>query len=278
MTIAHNRFCINRKIAPNLGIEDFFKLVARCGLTKVELRNDMPSGKVTDSLSVAQVNALAERLGIEIITINALGRFNLLAERRQVLINAEKMLREANAIHAQALVLCPHCDATDHRADEEKKHDTAEMLLLLAPLFAKYGVAGYVEPLGFGISSLRSATLAQTIIRNTGGAFSIVLDSFHHYLYVEDEAAFEADIAIENIGLVHLSGVEDGRGKTLLGDEERIMLSPRDRMNNIAQVRRLEKMGYQGCYSFEPFSSVLGQWSEADIEREINHSIALLNA
>ena len=48
----------------------------RCGLSKIELRNDMPSGKVTDDLSDAQLNALAAQYGIEIVTINALGMFN----------------------------------------------------------------------------------------------------------------------------------------------------------------------------------------------------------
>ena len=48
MAIAMQRFCINRKIAPALSIEAFFRLVNRLGLNKVELRNDLPSGKVTD--------------------------------------------------------------------------------------------------------------------------------------------------------------------------------------------------------------------------------------
>ena len=47
MNIALDRFCINRKIAPNLDLDNFFRLVKRCGLSKVELRNDMPSGKVS---------------------------------------------------------------------------------------------------------------------------------------------------------------------------------------------------------------------------------------
>lgn len=34
--------------------------------------------------------------------------------------------------------------------------------------------------------------------------------------------------------------------------------------------------GYQGVYAFEPFAPELAQWSEADIEREIEQSIALI--
>jgi 2-keto-myo-inositol isomerase len=78
MNIEISRFCINRKIAPNLSIERFFSLVQRLGLNKVELRNDMPGGKVTDNLSHAQVADLADKYGLEILTINAVYPFNQL--------------------------------------------------------------------------------------------------------------------------------------------------------------------------------------------------------
>lgn len=51
MNIEKTRFCINRKIAPGLSIEAFFRLVKRLEFNKVELRNDMPSGSVTDDLN-----------------------------------------------------------------------------------------------------------------------------------------------------------------------------------------------------------------------------------
>lgn len=276
MTIASDRFCINRKIAPNLDLEQFFSLVKKCGLNKVELRNDMPSGKVTDNLSNDQLNALAEKYGIEIVTINALGMFNLLDDQAALLKNAEALLSQAQAIRSKALVLCPHCSAGDNRSEEQKKTDTLAALKLLAPLFRQYGVQGYVEPLGFGISSLRSSLLTQSLIRDSGAPYKIVLDTFHHYLSDVTQPEFDAQIQIDGIGLVHLSGVEDLRAKSALSDEERIMLSDKDRLESKKQVQDLERLGYTGIYAFEPFSSQLDSWTAADIEREIRQSIALL--
>ncbi|ENG6108391.1 TIM barrel protein [Serratia liquefaciens] len=276
MTIAPDRFCINRKIAPNLDLEQFFSLVKKCGLNKVELRNDMPSGKVTDNLSNDQLNALAEKYGIEIVTINALGMFNLLDDQAALLKNAEALLSQAQAIRSKALVLCPHCSAGDNRSEEQKKTDTLAALKLLAPLFRQYGVQGYVEPLGFGISSLRSSLLTQSLIRDSGAPYKIVLDTFHHYLSDVTQPEFDAQIQIDGIGLVHLSGVEDLRAKNALSDEERIMLSDKDRLESKKQVQDLERLGYTGIYAFEPFSSQLDSWTAADIEREIRQSIALL--
>ncbi len=76
MAIDSTRFCINRKIAPALSIEAFFQLVQKLGLHKVELRNDMKGGSVTDNMRHQQVRDLAEKYGVEIVTINALYPFN----------------------------------------------------------------------------------------------------------------------------------------------------------------------------------------------------------
>lgn len=46
----------------------------------MELRNDMPSGSVTDDLNYNQVRNLAEKYGLEIVTINAVYPFNQLTE------------------------------------------------------------------------------------------------------------------------------------------------------------------------------------------------------
>lgn len=72
LNIPNARFCINRKIAPSLTLPQFFKLVSQLGIHNVELRNDMPSGRVTDDLTGDEVKALARESGIRIVTINAL--------------------------------------------------------------------------------------------------------------------------------------------------------------------------------------------------------------
>lgn len=269
MNIDQSRFCINRKIAPNLTIERFFSLVQRCGFNKVELRNDMPSGSVTDNLSAAQVRDLAAKYQLDIITINAVYPFNQLTDA--LLKKTEGLLREAQGVGANALVLCPLNDGTPVSPTV-----AVHAIQQLSALFAGFGVQGLVEPLGFPFSSLRSAVAAQQLIREARSPFKIVMDTFHHHLYENAENEFPSLIDIDAIGLVHLSGVEDTRPTDTLTDEERIMLTKNDVMDNYRQVMRLEKMGYRGIYSFEPFSSSLASWSESEIEKQISQSIALL--
>ncbi|ADI78289.1 putative IolI protein (plasmid) [Pantoea vagans C9-1] len=270
LNIPNARFCVNRKIAPSLSIPQFFKLVSQLGIHNVELRNDMPGGRVTDDLSGDEVKALARESGIRIVTINALYPFNQLNE--EVLQRARQLLSDAQAVGAESLVLCPLNDGTPISAA-----DTIRALKTLAPLFADAGIQGLVEPLGFPQSSLRSATQAQTLIREAGVPFRLLIDTFHHHLFEDAEQTFEQAIDIQKIGLVHLSGVTDPRPVSELTDEERIMLTADDRLRSKQQVERLEKMGYTGLYAFEPFSSVMNSWQEADITREIRNSIQLLN-
>jgi len=271
MAIDPTRFCINRKIAPALSLEAFFQLVQRLGLSKVELRNDMPGGKVTDGLSASQLRSLADKYHIEIETINALYPFNRPDDT--LLSKAEAMLQEAKAIGAKALVMCPLNEGIAIAPEK-----TLEALQILAPRFAEYGIQGLVEPLGFPVSSLRSAVQTQKLIKQAGVPFKLLLDTFHHHLYENAEQEFPQEIEVNQIGLVHLSGVEDTRPTAALTDEERIMLSDRDVLNSVAQVKRLEMLGYKGIYAFEPFSSELEKWGAKEIEREIRQSIELLQA
>jgi len=271
MAIDPTRFCINRKIAPRLTLEAFFQLVQRLGLSKVELRNDMASGRVTDDLSADQLRALTDKYHIDIVTINALYPFNRLDDA--LLSRAETLLQEAQRIGAKALVMCPLNEGMTLTPEQ-----TQTALQQLAPRFAHYGIQGLVEPLGFPGSSLRSAVQTQQLITAASVPFKLLLDTFHHHLYEQAEQEFPIGIDAEQIGLVHLSGVEDRRPTAELTDEERVMLSNHDVLNSVVQVKRLEMLGYKGIYAFEPFSSQLNNWTPAEIERQVRHSIELLQA
>ncbi len=204
---------------------------------------------------------LAARYHIEILTINAVYPFNRRSEEVRQL--TESLLKEAQAIGAKSLVLCPLNDGSEVPASE-----TLGALRDLAPLFAFYGIHGLVEPLGFPQSSLRSAHQAQTLIHDARVPFKLLIDTFHHHLYPQAADEF-SQVEVADIGLVHLSGVDDSRPREQLTDAERIMLTPQDRLGTCEQVKALEARGYQGCTLFEPFAPELAQWSEADIEREI---------
>jgi len=77
--IKRSRFGLNRIIYPNLKLEDFYIFTKDLGLDKIELRNDLPGGEIIDGYSHEQMKEISKKYGVEILTINALQKFNLAA-------------------------------------------------------------------------------------------------------------------------------------------------------------------------------------------------------
>lgn len=277
MTIERSRLCLNRRIAPMLPLEDFFQVAQRCGINKVEIRNDLPNRELLDGMTVEAFNRLTRQYQIEVLTINGLYPFNLPTARDNLTRKAKEQLAIAKAIHCQAIVMCPF-NETDSRGIGQREADSVDSLRYFSELFAGYGIKGLIEPLGFPQSSLRSYHVAAHLLNKANSPFQIVMDTFHHRLAGYPLENYADTVDVEMLGLVHLSGVEDARDWALLTDEERIMLSPNDRLQSKEQVVALEALGYRGVYSFEPFSATLAAWSVDDVERSINESIDYLNA
>jgi 2-keto-myo-inositol isomerase len=171
----------------------------------------------------------------------------------------EQLLELAAAIECPALVLCPNNEKDDTRSPKQKYLDTVEALQAYGPQFVKYGIAGYVEALGFGISSLASLPPIVDAIKASGyGCYRVLLDTFHHYIGPDDEHIFGMDglgasYELPYTGLVHISGVEDDIPKTQYLDGNRVLVGPKDRMHNKELIQRLDSLGYLGTFSFEPF-------------------------
>ncbi|MEW5814695.1 MAG: TIM barrel protein, partial [Spirochaetota bacterium] len=179
--IEKSRFCLNRILFPKLKLEDFFSFAVDLGLSKVELRNDLPGIDITDGRSPAEIVKLSKVYGIEIKTINALQKFNLSTRAEELLEKLNSLVGLARAINCQAIVLCPNNDREDHRDRETIYRATVEALKRFSPVFDHSGVSGYVEPLGFEECSLRSKITAIEAIRQAGGRnLRIVHDTFHH--------------------------------------------------------------------------------------------------
>ena len=100
---------------------------------------------------------------------------------------------------------------------------------------------GLVEPLGFGICSLRFKGQAVAAIDESGHAnlYKLVHDTFHHYLSGENEV-FPAQT-----GLIHASGVPGGKAMEAITDDDRVLVDETDVMDNrlLDEAQRLTKAG-----------------------------------
>ncbi len=275
--IPKENFALNRILAPNLGLKEFIDLALSIGVSYIELRNDLTGVGIIDTYTPKEVKTLCDDSGVSIITINAVQKFNLGSMRKVVLEEVKRLLDLAKEIGCSALVLCPNNDPTDIRKPAQIRKETVEALEEMGPLFESARIIGLVEPLGFQISSLSSALEALDMIHTTPfSCYRLLLDTFHHYLGPDTLEDLGVRIPAQEIGLVHISGVEDSLPKGDLRDEHRVFPTASDRMNSKAQALRLFEKGYNGTVSFEPFSSRVQTLPLETLKQKIKESIEYL--
>ena len=242
-------FALNHMVAPRLPLPQFIETAKALGIGKIEIRNDLAGNAILDRTTPEEVCQLTHAAGIEIISINALQRFNEWTLERAA--EAEELAAYAQACGAKALVLVPVNDGSG-KLEGERQGNLRVALKGLMPILERHSLIGLVEPLGFQICSLRSKREAVDAITAVGGEerFNLVHDTFHHVL------AGEPELFPDRTGLVHISGVEDQAVSVNdMRDPHRVMVGGKDRLDNVGQIRALQTAGYQGPFSFEPVSA-----------------------
>ena len=243
------KFALNHMVAPNLGYEAFFDLAKSLGIEGVEIRNDIATS-LMDMASARKVRGLAEVRGLTVISVNALQRFNQWSAARAK--EAKELASYAAAAGAKSLVLCPVNDATFTPSNAERLGGLRAALTSLAPILKDHGINGLVEPLGFAECSLRLKSEAIAAIDATGTAdtFSLMHDTFHHFV------AGETEMFPFRTGLVHISGVTDkSQTAGTMRDPHRVLVDAADMIDNVGQIKALSAGGYGGVFSFEPFAA-----------------------
>lgn len=247
--MASPTFALNHMVAPRLPLAEFFALGKEVGVTQFEIRNDLSGNAIIDGTSPQTVRSLATATGVDMISINALQRFNEWTADREV--EAKALAGYAAECGAKALVLVPVNDGTG-KGNGERQANLRTALKGLKPILEAAGIIGLVEPLGFQICSLRSKREAAEAIADIGGAgrFKLVHDTFHHVL------SGEPQIYPDVTGLVHISGVDDQKvAVDEMLDPHRVMVTGADRLDNVGQIKALLAGGYSGPLSFEPFAA-----------------------
>ena len=275
--INRSRFCLNRMICPHLDIKKFFQLTVDLGLNKIELRNDLPGSRIIDNYSIEQINDFSKEYHIKILTINALQKFNLPTSFTKTIKELKKLINISKTIGCIAIVLCPNNDVNDKRSSQQIFKDTVVALKLFSPLFLDNGLLGYIEPLGFKESSIRSLIIAMKAIQESDCPnYKIVYDSFHHFIGPDTFEMLKNSYDISYTGLLHLSGVENNLPINQLSDDDRVLITEKDRLKNREQLKILLELGYLGEISFEPFAKKIQNMKIKDIKNTINQSIDYL--
>jgi 2-keto-myo-inositol isomerase len=276
--IKRSKISLNRIIYPKLNLKDFFKLTKDLDLNKIELRNDLPGGEIIDCYSREQLKELSKKYGVEILTINALQKFNLGAILPETIKELKKLINLSLSIGCKAIVLCPNNDVNDKRGSGKIFEETVKSLKSFGPLFQDSEMQGYLEPLGFEECSLRSIITTMRVIQESGyPVYKIVHDTFHHHIGPDTFDTIENDYDISYTGLVHISGVECNIPVEEYRDNHRVLITEQDRLQSKEQIELLLKLGFAGNVSFEPFSQKVQELEIEKIKLAINHSIEYIS-
>ena len=259
-------FALNHMACPTLSPLAMIEAAKNLGMEAVELRNDVKENSVTDVETAKAVRAAAEAANITVLSINALYPFNVWNDERKA--QAENMADVAAAAGAIGLVCCPLVDADDARSEAQRTADLEAALTDLKAILSERGLKGFVEPLGFPISTLRFKQEAIDAISAVGGedTFGLVHDTFHH------AGSSDPNFFPLQTGLVHISAVVDKDiSFTDMLDGHREFVMDGDKLQSIAQMKTLFEGGYKGYISFEPFSD--GVWQSTDPVGDIKASM-----
>jgi 2-keto-myo-inositol isomerase len=249
MTKRSIKFGFNHMVSPSLTPEELVDAAVKLDAVAIELRNDVGDNSLKDVETARRVGAKAADAGIQVVSVNALYPFNVWSDERAR--QTEALARLAAASGATGLVMCPLNEGKMLEDTPEKAAGLRAALSAIRPILVNHGLKGFVEPLGFPISSLRFKRDALAAIDDIGGAdvISLVHDTFHH------RGAGEKEVFAGRTGLVHISGLENASiSFTDMLDGHRVLVGPKDRLGNVEQLRQLFADGYDGVVSFEPFA------------------------
>jgi 2-keto-myo-inositol isomerase len=266
--------CLNRVTKPQIPLEEFLNFTADLGIKYVEVRNDFTDKGVLDGLSDASLQMAFNKTGVKVLTINALYPFEDGKVLKENTTKLKGLIAEAQRINCPQIVLCPLNDANDKRSPAQRADELVISLTAYGPLLAEAKMIGLVEPLGFEICSLRTKKRALEGIASCEypDSYQLLHDTFHHYLSGESEF-FPKQTAI-----IHVSGVLAGKTKGAITDEDRILVTKDDIMDNRGQVAALVEGGCRAPISYEPFSPQVRELPLSELKAQLQESIDYLFA
>jgi 2-keto-myo-inositol isomerase len=269
---ATDLLCLNRIIKPQIPLEEFLKFTAGLSIKYVELRNDFTDKGILDGLSDAALEKTFKDSWIQAVTINALYPFEDVKVLHENLEKLRGLIAEAKRINCPHIVLCPLNDANDRRDSVQRASDLVTALNAYGPLFAEANMVGLIEPLGFETSSLRTKKAALTAVVSCDypNSYRLLHDTFHHYL------SGETEFFPEETEIIHVSGVLTGKTKAATTDEDRILVTKDDIMDNRGQVAALLEGGAAVPISYEPFSPQVRELPLSELKVHLQESIEYL--
>ncbi len=248
-------FAINHVTAANSAFAQLLELAGEIGCVGIEARNDLP-GRLFDGQDPVTVKELLSSKGQMLLAVAELKSFNQMSDA--VMSQAGALIDIAVQTGAPAISLIP-CNDGVPASSKARIDNLRQSLIELQPLLKASGIKGFIEPLGFASSSLRTKREVVDAIEalDVGEHYKLIHDTFHHHL------AGEKEYFPQHTGMVHVSGVvATDPGIDEMRDAHRVLVDKNDRLATIKQLSALFAGGYQGPVSMEAFATEVHQLTD----------------
>jgi len=232
-------------------------LASETGCIGVEVRNDL-GGALFDGAQPVVAGQKASEHGLRLLTLSEVSAFNDMSDR--AFESANELATIAAECGADAINLIPRNDG-EAISSKTRTQCLRDTLVKFAPVLEQHGVVGFIEPLGFEQSSLRSKSEVIDVLTELEltDRYKLVHDTFHHHL-VGGGPVFP-----EHTGMVHVSGVvAENLTASTMRDDHRVLVDKKDVLNNLEQLSSLYSNGYSGPVSVEAFASEIHNIDEPE--------------
>lgn len=245
---------------------------ARAGFTRVEIFHD---DLVASGLSIGDLRALCEELGLEIVSLQSLRDAEALpdAARGWAMTRAARMVESAAALGAGMLVVCANTrpDALDDPVRAAR--DLGE----IADMAAAKGLTVGYEALSTS-AHVRGFAQAWAIVHRAARPNLKLVVSVAHTIFAGEDFSALDGIEIGALGLVHMADAPDLKmDASLLSGNFRLFPGQGDAPLR-ALTRRLDARGYRGPVSLEIYNDQMRGMSPMEIAADGARAAALLES
>ena len=263
------KFALNHIVRPQASYHQLLNMAKNLDCVGVEFRNDFAGQLLFGGDEPSKVKNAVLKSGVEMLALAEVKMFNRWSDEKAK--EAEALMKVAVAAGSSVVSLIPAIDGVA-LGKEERQDILRHALRELKPMLEHYNLVGFVEPLGFPISSVRYKSEAINAIDAVGAdRFKIVHDTFHHAL------AGGGEIFPDHTGIVHISGVVDREPAIEnLEDAHRVLVDADDRLGNIQQIQQFLDALWKGVFSFEPFAAEIHNLD--DVEPALKASIEFIKS
>jgi 2-keto-myo-inositol isomerase len=236
-----------------VSLRDDLRAASAAGYRFVEMRDAKIEKHLEEGRSLAELRALAEEVGVRILSVNTLedSTYAQGARLEQLVARCRRLAMWAEALDCPYLIVGPSYRPESGESLPNVREHAVAALSAYATTAAEHGRRIAFEFHGYASCTINRIDHASAILDKLGdSSVGLVIDAFHFYVGGSSLAELSA-LDPARLLIVHLADVEHA-DRSRLGKSNRVM--PGDGVLPLGDILdAIHRTGFEGPYSLELF-------------------------